>query len=109
MVRLVIMMFPFGFCLANSNGECAVNGFLRGSMMVDAKQRARRALGVPRRAEHAAFEPVERAVGGEEREAANVTGLVARDDAGGAVMNFDDVGFGHDASFAAIAARVQKL
>jgi hypothetical protein len=81
-----------------------MDGFLRGSMMVDAKQRARRALGVARRAEHAAFEPVERAVGGEEGEAA----FVARDDAGGAVMNSDDVGFGHDASFAAIAARVQK-
>jgi hypothetical protein len=104
MVRLVIMMFPFGFCLANSNDECALDGFLRGSMMIDAKQSAHRALGVPRRAKHAAFEPVERAVGGEKPESA----FVARDDAGGAVMNFDDVGFGHDASFAAIAARVQK-
>src|SRR5215475_14325739 len=52
---------------------------------------ARRAFGVAGRTELATFETVEQAFGGEEAEAA----LIACDDAGGAVVNFDDVGFGH--------------
>src|SRR4029453_16726322 len=54
------------------------------------------ALRLAGRAEIAAIETIESAIGGEEGEAA----LVACDDAGGAVMNFDDVGFGHGRSFA---------
>ena len=54
------------------------------------------AFGVPGRAERSSFEAVEQALGGKEPEAA----LVLSDDAGGAVVNFDDVGFGHRGSFA---------
>jgi hypothetical protein len=69
---------------------------------------AGRALGFARRAKLAAFEAVEQALGGEEAEAA----LISCDDAGGAVVDFDDVGvrlgfeleLGHDCSFAEISA-----
>jgi hypothetical protein len=61
-----------------------------------AQYRPRRALCLAGRAEIAAIEMIESAIGGEEGEAA----LVACDDTGGAVVNFDDVGFGHGCSFA---------
>jgi len=57
-----------------------------------------RALRLADRAEIAAIETIEGAIGGEEGEAT----LVACDDAGSAVVNFDDVGFGHGCSFADI-------
>ena len=57
---------------------------------------ARGAFGVAGRAELATLKAVEQTLGGEEAEAA----LVARDDAGGAVVDFDDVGLGNDCSFA---------
>ncbi|MEY9112686.1 hypothetical protein ABIE86_001418 [Bradyrhizobium diazoefficiens] len=75
------------------------------------EHRARGPLGFARRAELAAFEAVEQPLGGKEAEAARVS----CDDAGGAVVDFDDVGvglgfelgfkltLGHDCSFAAIA------
>ena len=52
--------------------------------------------GVSGRAEIAAIETIEGAIGGEEGEAA----LIARDDTGSAVVNLDDIGFGHRCSFA---------
>ena len=55
-----------------------------------------RAFRLAGRAEIAAIETIEGAIGGEEGEAA----LVARDDTGSAVVNFDDIGFGHRCSFA---------
>jgi len=55
-----------------------------------------RALGLAGRAKIAAIETIEGAIGGEEGEAA----LVACDDTGGAVVNFDNIGFGHQCSFA---------
>ena len=61
-----------------------------------AQHLSRRALRLSGRAEVAAIEAIESAIGGEEGAAA----LVARDDACGAVMNFDNVGFGHRCSFA---------
>src|SRR5258707_11616787 len=60
------------------------------------QHRPGRAFGLAGRAEIAAIETIESAIGREEGEAA----LVASDDTGGAVVNFDDVGFGHDCSFA---------
>ncbi|MGY3471215.1 hypothetical protein ACVW0I_008086 [Bradyrhizobium sp. LM6.11] len=61
-------------------------------------------LGFARRAELATFETVEQPLGGEETEAARVS----RDDAGGAVVDFDDVGvgllLGHDCSLAGVSA-----
>jgi hypothetical protein len=65
---------------------------------------ARGSFGLARRAELAAFEAVEQALGGEKAEAA----LISCDDAGGAVLDFNDVGvgldLGHDCSFAGISA-----
>jgi hypothetical protein len=55
-----------------------------------------RALRVAGRAEVAAIKTIESALGGKEGEAA----LVACDDTGGTVVNFDDVGFGDECSFA---------
>ena len=60
------------------------------------QHRPRRAFRLAGRAEIAAIETIESAIGGEEGEPA----LVACDDTGGAVVNFDDVGFGHGCSFA---------
>ena len=61
-----------------------------------AQHLSRRALRLSGRAEVAAIEAIESAIGGEEGEAA----LVACDDTGGAVVNFDNIGFGHQCSFA---------
>jgi hypothetical protein len=60
------------------------------------EQRTRRALGVARGAKLAAFEAVEDAIGGKEAEAA----LVSCDDTRGVTSDFDDIGVGHDGSFA---------
>ena len=61
-----------------------------------AQYRLRRTFRLAGRAEIAAIETIENAIGGEEGEPA----IVACDDSGGAVVNFDDVGFGHGCSFA---------
>jgi len=61
-----------------------------------AQYRLRRTFRLAGRAEIAAIETIESAIGGEEGEPA----LVACDDTGGTVVNFDDVGFGRDCSFA---------
>src|SRR5262249_55644595 len=60
-----------------------------------AQHRSGRAFSVAGGAEIAAVEMIEGTVGGEEGEPA----LIACDDPGGAVVNFDDVSFGHDCSF----------
>ena len=56
------------------------------------------------RAAGAAFEAVEQPLGGEKAEAA----LIAGDDAGGTIVDFDDVGvglgLGHDCSLAEVSA-----
>jgi hypothetical protein len=61
-------------------------------------------FGFARRAELAPFETVEQALGGEEAEAP----LLSCDDAGGAVVDLDDVGvrldLGHDCSLADVSA-----
>ena len=68
------------------------------------EHRACGALRLARRAELATLEAVEQTLGGEEAEAARIP----RDDAGGAVVDFDDVSVrlnsGHDCSFAGISA-----
>lgn len=60
------------------------------------EQRSRRALGIARGAKLAAFEAVEDAIGGKE----TVAALVFRDDARRMASDFDDIGVGHDGSFA---------
>ena len=60
-------------------------------------ERLRGAFGLANRKEGAALEAVEQPFRGEEAEGASVTS----DDAGGAIMNFDDIGIGHACSFAA--------
>ncbi len=65
-------------------------------MLSPGEQRACGALRVPGGAKFAAIEAVEGGFRGEEAE----TALVAGDDAGGAVVNFNDIGFGHGCSFA---------
>jgi hypothetical protein len=60
-------------------------------------ERSRRTFGVPDRTENAALQTVECAFGRKEAKTASVPG----DDAGGAILDFDDIGVGHDCSFAA--------
>jgi hypothetical protein len=64
------------------------------------EQRPRRTLRIARGAKLATFETIENAFGGEEAE----TALVTRDDPGGPVSDFDDIGFGHACSFAGMPA-----
>jgi hypothetical protein len=64
------------------------------------EQRTHRKLRIAGGAELAPFQTVERWLGREEAEAA----FVACDDAGGAVMDFDDIGSGHGCSFAGMPA-----
>jgi hypothetical protein len=64
------------------------------------EQRSRRPLRVARRREFSAIETVESTFGREETESV----LVTRDDAGCSVVDFDDVCFGHNCSFAEIPA-----
>src|SRR4029453_6323815 len=71
-----------------------------------AQPRPRRALPLTGCSEIAAIKTIENAIGGEEGEPA----LVACDDTGSAVVNFDYVGFGHRCSFADnVGAPVQCL
>jgi hypothetical protein len=65
-------------------------------MMPLQEQCSGRALGIARGAKHATFEAVEDAIRGKE----TVATLVFCDDARGMASDFDDVGVGHDGSFA---------
>ena len=62
------------------------------------EQCPRRALGVTHGTKLAAFEAIEDAIGGKE----TATALVPCDDACGATSDFDDLGVGHDVSFAGL-------
>jgi hypothetical protein len=65
----------------------------------------RRPFGFPDRAEDPALETVEGAFGRKEAEAAPIAG----DNPRGAILDFDDIGVGHDRSFAAKAALPSDL
>jgi hypothetical protein len=69
-----------------------------------ADQRFGGAFGVPGGTELLAFQAIEGAVRGEKPE----TALVACNDSGGPIMNFDDVGFGHGSSFAEMPALLSR-
>jgi len=62
------------------------------------EQRSRCALGVARGAKLAALQAVENTIRGEE----TIAALVPRDDACGVASDFDDIGVGHDGSFAGL-------
>jgi hypothetical protein len=77
---------------------CRLSALRRPPSLIE--QRAGGKLGMARGFEVAAFEAVERALGGEEAE----TMVVRGDDAGGVIMDFDDGGSRHACSFAGFAA-----
>ena len=72
----------------------------RAPVALGIEQRARREFGISRGAELTTFQTVERSLGGEEAKAA----LVAGNDAGRAIIDFDNVGDGHGCAFAGMPA-----